>query len=191
MPRRCSVIFSRLCVRILNPADGSPIAEIAEDSAAAIAEKYTRRAAQPAWAATLDARLAAMRRFKDEVAQRKSDLARTLTREMGKPIRQSHNELDALAGRLDFFLEHAARALAPETVHEEPKLSERITHEPLGVVANVSAWNYPYFVGSNVFVPALLAGNAVLYKPSEFAALTGLAIGEMMQAACPRTSSRW
>jgi acyl-CoA reductase-like NAD-dependent aldehyde dehydrogenase len=185
MPRRCWAIFSRLCVRILNPADGSPVAEIAEDSVAAIAEKYTRaRAAQPAWAATsLDARLAAIRRFKDEVSRRKSDLARTLTREMGKPIRQSLNELDALAGRFDFFLEHAARALAPDTVLEEPKLRERITHEPLGVVANVSAWNYPYFVGSNVFVPALLAGNAVLYKPSELASLTGLAIGEMMQAA--------
>lgn len=172
-------------MKILNPADGSPLAEIAEDSAAAIAEKYSRtRAAQPGWAATsLDARLAAIRRFRDEVARRKPDLARTLTRETGKPIRQSGNELDALAGRLDFFLEHAARALASETVLEEPTLRERITHEPLGVVANISAWNYPYFVGSNVFVPALLAGNAVLYKPSEFASLTGLAIGEMMQAA--------
>lgn len=172
-------------MKILNPADGSPLAEIAEDSAAAIAEKYSRtRAAQPAWAATsLDARLHAIRRFKDEVTRRKPDLARTLTRETGKPIRQSRNELDALAGRLDFFLEHAARALASETVLEEPTLRERITHEPLGVVANVSAWNYPYFVGSNVFVPALLAGNAVLYKPSEFASLTGLAIGEMMRAA--------
>jgi len=185
MPRRCLAIFSRLRVKILNPADGSAVAEIAEDSAAAIAEKYSRaRSAQPAWAATsLDARLAAIARFKGEVARRKSDLARTLTREMGKPIRQSHNELEALTGRLDFFLEHAVRALAPETVLEESKLRERITHEPLGVVANISAWNYPYFVGSNVFVPALLAGNAVLYKPSEFAALTGLAIGEMMQAA--------
>jgi len=172
-------------VKILNPADGSPVAEVAEDSGAAIADKYARaRAAQPAWAATpVDARLATIRRFKGEVARRKADLAHTLTREMGKPIRQSGNELDALAGRLDFFLEHAARALASETVLEEPKLRERITHEPLGVVANISAWNYPYFVGSNVFVPALLAGNAVLYKPSEHAALTGLAIGEMMQAA--------
>ena len=62
-------------------------------------------------------------------------------------------------------------------------MREQITHEPLGVVANISAWNYPYFVGSNVFVPALLAGNAVLYKPSEFASLTGLAIGEMLHAA--------
>ncbi len=56
-------------------------------------------------------------------------------------------------------------------------------HEPLGVVANISAWNYPYFVGSNVFVPALVAGNAVLYKPSEFATLTGLHIADMLHAA--------
>ena len=59
-------------------------------------------------------------------------------------------------------------------------MREQITHEPLGVVANISAWNYPYFVGANVFVPALIAGNAVLYKPSEYATLTGLEIGKLL-----------
>jgi acyl-CoA reductase-like NAD-dependent aldehyde dehydrogenase len=62
-------------------------------------------------------------------------------------------------------------------------MHERITHEPLGVIANISAWNYPYFVGANVFVPALLAGNSVLYKPSEYATLTGLEIGNLLHAA--------
>ena len=62
-------------------------------------------------------------------------------------------------------------------------MCERIGHVPLGVVANISAWNYPYFVGCNVIVPALLAGNAVLYKPSEFAALTGLHIARLLHAA--------
>jgi len=50
-------------------------------------------------------------------------------------------------------------------------------------VANVSAWNYPWYVGANVFLPALLTGNAVLYKPSEFATLTGLAIAELLHEA--------
>jgi acyl-CoA reductase-like NAD-dependent aldehyde dehydrogenase len=172
-------------MRLLNPADGSVIRDVAEDDEAAIAKKYSRaRAAQPEWAAMpLASRLAIVRRFKEEVTRRTDELARTLTREMGKPIRQSKNELDALRDRLDFFLLKTRSALAPETVLGGGKLSERITHEPLGVVANVSAWNYPYFVGSNVFVPALLAGNAVLYKPSEHATLTGLAIGDMMDAA--------
>ena len=172
-------------MKIRNPADDSVMRDVPEDDAPAIERKYARaRAAQFDWAAIpLASRLAMIRRFKEEVARRTDDLARTLTREMGKPIRQSRNELDALRERLDFFLLKTRSALAPETVLGGGKLAEKITHEPLGVVANISAWNYPYFVGSNVFVPALLAGNTVLYKPSEHATLTGLAIGEMMQAA--------
>jgi len=172
-------------MNLFNPADGSLIREIAEDDEAAIARKYAKaRAAQPRWDVTpLATRIATMRRFKEEVARRSDELAKTLTREMGKPIRQSRNELDALRERLDFFLLKTRSALAPETVLGGGKLAEKITHEAIGVVANVSAWNYPYFVGSNVFVPALLAGNTVLYKPSEHATLTGLAIEEMMHAS--------
>ncbi len=174
-------------MNILNPADGTLIRELAEDDAQAVAAKYARaRAARSQWASRpLDDRLAVIRKFKEQVESRKDALARTLTQETGKPITQSRNELNALAGRIDFFLDKTQAALAPESVLEDApgKLAERITHEPLGVVANISAWNYPYFAGSNVFVPALLAGNAVLYKPSEFATLTGLAIGEMLHAA--------
>ncbi len=112
-------------------------------------------------------------------------LARTLTLEVGKPIRQSRNELNGLLPRLDFFLAEAAGVLREEKIFADVKqnLEERISHEPLGVIANISAWNYPYFVGANVFVPALLAGNAVLYKPSEFATLTGRHIAELMHEA--------
>ena len=172
-------------MKILNPADGALLREIAEDDAKSVAAKYARaRAAQPAWAALpLANRLGAIEIFKGLVEKRKDERAQILTRETGKPVSQSRNELNALAGRIDFFLNGVKSALAAETVLADQGMREQITHEPLGVVANVSAWNYPYFVGSNVFVPALLAGNAVLYKPSEFAALTGLAIGEMLHAA--------
>ena len=172
-------------MNILNPADGSLIRELAEDDAQAVAAKYARaRAAQPGWASVpMEDRLAAIDAFKKTIEQEKNILAETLTRETGKPITQSRNELNALGGRIDFFLGSTRRALEPQTVLADPQMHERITHEPLGVVANISAWNYPYFVGSNVFVPALLAGNAVLYKPSEFASLTGLAIGEMLHSA--------
>ena len=172
-------------MKILNPADGTLIRELAEDDAQAVAAKYARaRAAQAAWATTtMEERLGAIRRFKSNIDEKKASLAATLTRETGKPITQSRNELNAFGGRIDFFLGKTQAALAPETVLADSQMHERITHEPLGVVANISAWNYPYFVGSNVFVPALLAGNAVLYKPSEFASLTGLAIGEMLHAA--------
>jgi acyl-CoA reductase-like NAD-dependent aldehyde dehydrogenase len=174
-------------LRITNPADGTLIRELPEDTVTAVAAKCrAARAAQPAWAARpVPERIRILGEFKQHVADRRDELAGMLTGEMGKPLRQARNEIDALPARIDFFLEHAEAVLASETVLASPadKLVEQITHEPLGVIANISAWNYPYFVGTNVFVPALIAGNCVLYKPSEHATLTGLAIGEMMRQA--------
>jgi len=174
-------------MKIFNPATGALITDLPEDGAFAVRKKYERaRAAQAQWAATpVKKRVDTIRAFRQCVVDRHERLARTLTQEVGKPITQSRNELNGLLKRLDFFIEETARVLREEKVHaeEKEKLEERITHEPLGVVANISAWNYPYFVGSNVFVPALLAGNTVLYKPSEFATLTGQHIGEMLHAS--------
>jgi acyl-CoA reductase-like NAD-dependent aldehyde dehydrogenase len=178
-------------MQIRNPASGEVTTEIAEDDAPSVARAYQRaRAAQPAWAATpLDLRLAALTRFRDLIAQQKDDLALVLTRETGKPVSQAKNELSAMAGRLDFFLQQTPSVLTDEVVWHESdgSLDEVIAQEPLGVIANVSAWNYPWFVGSNVFVPALLTGNTVLYKPSEHATLTGRAIERLLgEAGVPR-----
>jgi acyl-CoA reductase-like NAD-dependent aldehyde dehydrogenase len=174
-------------MKVVNPATGEVIADVAVDSATAVRKKYeAARAAQPAWAKLpIAKRLAAIARFRDLVAARHAILAETLTQEVGKPIRQSRNELNGLVTRIDFFLDASTKALRGEKVHADAaqNLEERITHEPLGVIANISAWNYPYFVGCNVFVPALVAGNAVLYKPSEYAALSGGHIAQMMHEA--------
>ncbi len=172
---------------VVDPATDTVLRTLAADDDAAVAAKCQRAAAaQPAWAGRpLDARQAMVRRFRDLVVEHREPLARTCTAEVGKPITQSRRELDGLLGRIDFFVDTIPAVAAAEVVFEDPSagLVERITHEPLGVVANVSAWNYPFFVGANVFVPALLAGNAVLYKPSEYATLTGLAIAELLHAA--------
>jgi len=172
---------------IVNPATDAVILRVAADGPREVAQRYAAaRAAQPRWAATpIRKRIAAIEKFRELVQARGDALAQTLTQEVGKPIRQSRNELKGLIARLDFFIAEAARALREEKVFADASqhLDERISHEPLGVIANISAWNYPYFVGSNVFVPALVAGNAVLYKPSEFATLTGRHIADLMHAA--------
>ncbi|MEA3200030.1 MAG: hypothetical protein QOE90_1458 [Thermoplasmata archaeon] len=170
---------------VVNPADGQVVTRVETDTPATIARKLAAaRAAQPAWAALpLALRLDAIRAFRAQVVARKEELAKTLTTEVGKPIAQSRNELNGLLARIDFFLAESGAALADQEVWSHEGMREVVAREPLGVVANVSAWNYPYFVGSNVFVPALIAGNAVLYKPSEHATLTGLAIAQMMHAA--------
>ena len=172
---------------IVNPATDAVILRLAADGPREVALRYAAaRAAQPRWAATpIRKRIAAIAKFRELVQARGDALAQTLTQEVGKPIRQSRNELKGLVARLDFFVAEAARALREEKVFADASqhLDERITHEPLGVIVNISAWNYPYFVGSNVFVPALVAGNAVLYKPSEFATLTGRHIADLMHAS--------
>ena len=178
-------------MKISNPADGTVITEVTADNATAVRRKYElARAGQPKWARVpLKKRLATIANFRERIVAMRETLARTLTHEVGKPIRQSRNELNGVLGRIDFFLAESAAMLRDEKVFADAgqKLEERIVHEPLGVIANISAWNYPYFVGGNVFVPALLAGNAVLYKPSEFATLTGIHIAELLHdAGVPR-----
>lgn len=172
-------------LRIINPATEQPLREMKEDDAESVARKTAAaRAAQPGWARTsFTERLAIVRRFGELLAERRESLASLLTSEMGKPITQSRNELKAMRGRIEFFLENAARALADDVVLHSENMDERIRYEPLGVVANISAWNYPYFVSSNVFLPALLAGNAVLFKPSEHATLSGLATEDLFTEA--------
>lgn len=141
-------------------------------------------AAAPAWAARpLDDRVATIRRF-GELVQRDADrLAKLLTDEMGKPITQSRNELAGVLPRVDYFVEQVPQVLRPTTVYDDGDIVEQVTYEPLGVVANISAWNYPWFVGVNVLLPALLTGNAVLYKPSELVPCTGEAIAELLHRA--------
>lgn len=174
-------------MKILNPATAAVLAEVTVDGHAAVRRKYElARAAQPRWAAlSLKKRLEPIRGFREQLVKRIDVLAHTLTQEVGKPIRQSQNEVNGLLARIDFFLAESARTLRDQTVHTDAaqKLEERISHEPLGVIANISAWNYPYFVGCNVIIPALVAGNAVLYKPSEYATLTGMAIADMLHAS--------
>ena len=169
-------------MKIHNPATGALLAEVPQASPAIVAERAAAaRAAQPAWAALpMRERMETLQRFRVALAAEVEVLAATLTREVGKPIRQSRSEVNGLLPRIDFFLAQAEAAIGPQELHDEAGTREVLAFDALGVVANISAWNYPYFVGGNVFVPALLAGNAVLYKPSEFATLTGLHIARLL-----------
>jgi acyl-CoA reductase-like NAD-dependent aldehyde dehydrogenase len=172
---------------IINPATGSVLDQIPEDDGEAIAHKVQRaRIAQSAWATcALSDKIAIMQRFSSGLAAQVEDLAHLLTTEMGKPIQQARSEVINTSKRIHFFLEQVESTLATETVWDDATtgIQEQIRHEPLGVIANISAWNYPYYIGSNVFVPALLAGNAVLYKPSEYVSLTGQAIAQLLTTA--------
>ena len=177
--------MNTLTITITNPATGQTITTLSADDAASVALKAARaRAAQGAWAQVpLAQRKTCIEGFRAGVVRDLESLARTMSTETGKPIRQSRNELNGLLGRIDFFVQQVQPSVATETVFDEGGMKEQIEHVPLGVIGNISAWNYPWFVGGNVFVPALLTGNAVLYKPSEFASMSGLEMARLLHEA--------
>jgi acyl-CoA reductase-like NAD-dependent aldehyde dehydrogenase/gamma-glutamyl-gamma-aminobutyrate hydrolase PuuD len=170
---------------IVNPATEEVMMSVPTDTPQSLQRKADMlRKAQPRWAArSLEDRKAAIARFQALLAEEKEILAADLTTEVGKPLQQSRNEVEGSRTRIAWMLDNAERYLSDEVMSVSDTMEERIRYEPLGVVCNISAWNYPYLVGVNVFVPALLAGNAVLYKPSEFATLTGLHIDRLLKAA--------
>ncbi len=101
-------------LEIHNPATGALIATLPADDALSVARHAAAaRAAQPAWAATaLSERIACMQRFRDGIVAELDLLAGTLTQEVGKPIKQSRNELNGLLGRIDFFCAEVERSIA-------------------------------------------------------------------------------
>src|SRR3982751_1205311 len=108
-------------MKILNPATGAVVRDIDTDTPAMVKRKFAAaRAAQPRWAAIpVRKRLQAIQGFRERVVAEQDTLAATLTKEVGKPIRQSRNELTGLLTRLDFFLQASAKVLRPENVHAD------------------------------------------------------------------------
>jgi alpha-L-arabinofuranosidase len=172
-------------MEIINPATEALIAALPEDTRETVAAKYqVLKAAQPGWSGRgLTERIALVRRFQELLGQEKETLGTILTSEVGKPLSQSYNEIGGAVTRIEWMLRNAGKYLDDEWMTHSEGLGEKISYEPLGVVCNISAWNYPYLVGVNVFIPALIAGNAVLYKPSEYATLTGLEIAKLLTEA--------
>ncbi|MEO6549590.1 MAG: aldehyde dehydrogenase family protein [Ferruginibacter sp.] len=172
-------------MNIINPATEEIMAEVAEDTEESVKAKFEAISkGRKVWAKVpVEDRIAIIQRFHDLLDRHKDELAETLTSEMGKPLQQSLNELNGARARIKYFIDHSAKYLQEEWVVNEGATKEKIVYEPLGIIANISAWNYPYLVGVNVFIPALIAGNAVLYKPSEYVTLTGLHIQNLLYKA--------
>ncbi len=172
-------------MKIVNPATEEIIKEVQEDSIGSVKDKFELlHSTQPEWQQVeLKERIKILQSFSDLLEKNIEHLASVLTSEVGKPLQQSRNEINGARARIKWLTENAEKYLSDEVMTQQRGLTEKISYEPLGVICNISAWNYPYLVGINVFVPALLAGNAVMYKPSEYSTLTGLEIEKLLRQA--------
>ena len=149
------------------------------------------RAAQPAWGAlSADERARRIAPLKDRVLDRAEAIARVVREEVGKP------EVEALLGEVlpsadvvKFWTSNIADLLDPEEVDIDaiayPGKEGVIEREARGVVAVIMPWNFPFALPLRTIVPALLAGNAVVFKPSEVSPKSGALVAEVLAGLVP------
>lgn len=162
-------------MNVLNPYSGELVCSIEPTSATELARALEQAsAALGNWRRTsVGDRISQLRSgiqyFRDE----SEAIALEITLQMGKPLGQARGEVAAMIDRAEYMLEIAPGVLAPDVLDPKPGFHRRIEHEPLGVVLNLAAWNYPLLIAVNVVIPALLAGNVVLLKHSSKTPLCG------------------
>ena len=147
-----------------DPATGAEVGRVSSTDPADMAAHVARaRAAHPSWGArSRSERADLVRRAGEAVVPHRQELTELLSREMGKDLRRASGEVGAASYGLGALAQDVERALAPRS-----QGGTTLDYRPLGVAGIVSPWNYPLAMAVNLLVPALVAGNTVVFKPSE------------------------
>jgi acyl-CoA reductase-like NAD-dependent aldehyde dehydrogenase len=155
-------------LRTVSPVDGRIYVERPLDTPAGIDRALdAARAAQIAWSARpIGERCAVLGKAVDGFVAKTSEIAAEITWQMGRPIRHAPGEVRGFEERSRHMLAVAPEALAAIRPDEKAGFARQIKRVPLGVVAVVAPWNYPYLTAVNAVMPALIAGNAVVLKHS-------------------------
>jgi acyl-CoA reductase-like NAD-dependent aldehyde dehydrogenase len=154
-------------IETVNPATGKPIAKYHNMSVDEINDKVKNaRAALKSWK-NLDVgeRCSLARKLGRVMRKNKDEYSRTITEEMGKPIRQATAEVEKCAWLCDYYSETAESFLRDELIPTEFRKSF-VSFEPLGVIAGIMPWNFPFWQAMRFAVPALTAGNVEILKHS-------------------------
>ena len=103
--------------------------------------------------------------FAQELRKSKEELARAMTKEMGRPIKDARPEVEKCAWVMDYFADNGKVFITDEVVNTDARKST-ITFEPLGVVGSIMPWNFPYWQALRFAAPSLMAGNTIVLKPA-------------------------
>jgi len=177
-------------VSSVNPATGEVLRELQCAGCSEVQAAVARaRAAQGAWAETgVRRRIAVLREFQHKLQEKKSEIAEAITQEAGKPVAEAlTTEVLVVLDAARFLIDNAYRLLRDEPLPHgnlATKLkSGRLVREPYGVVGIISPWNYPFSIPATETLAALVAGNAVVLKPSEFTSLVALELEALLHRA--------
>jgi acyl-CoA reductase-like NAD-dependent aldehyde dehydrogenase len=155
-------------LKTISPVDGRIYVERPLETAAGINRALdSAQRAQIAWAALpLAVRCEVLTKAVDAFVAKTNDIAAEITWQMGRPIRYAPGEVRGFEERARYMLHAAPAALAAIQPDEKTGFRRQIKRIPLGVIAVVAPWNYPYLTAVNAVIPALIAGNTVVLKHS-------------------------
>jgi acyl-CoA reductase-like NAD-dependent aldehyde dehydrogenase len=174
----------------VNPATGETLREFDCSGELEIEAAVARaRTAQPGWAELgLKKRIALLREFQHNLYLRKSEMAATITREAGKPLAEALvTEVLVVLDAARFLIDNAWRLLRDEPVPHANIVTKLksgwLVREPHGVIGIISPWNYPFSIPATETLAALVSGNAVVLKPSEFTPIVATQLASLLYAA--------
>jgi len=170
-------------IKSINPHDQSVIGETPISSAEEIENTVKKaREALNGWKNTpIEERCKYVTKFGELLKENGEELAKLISMEMGKPLAQARDDVKFELDFVNYYADNGPKFLADEKVWGDPKNDFRMTFEPYGVVACICPWNFPISMVTSGMLPALVAGNTVVVKPSEYTTLTQKRVVELMQ----------
>lgn len=160
---------SAATLEVTNPATGALLARVPDSDAAAVeAAVAAAKRAQPAWE-KLPAiqRAGHLRKIAAKLREHRTELARIIVREQGKVQGLAQVEVDFTADYMDYMAEWARRLEGEVLTSDRPNETIFLLRKPVGVVAGILPWNFPFFLIARKLAPALVTGNTIVIKPSE------------------------
>ena len=169
---------------VVDPSTAEPFVEVPAASLAQLDQAVAAaNSAFPAWRATpLARRQEIVSGFRDLVTAHLDELALLVSTEQGKPVANARGEINASLRQVDFF---TTVTLDPEVIRDDESARVEVRRAPVGVVGAITVWNYPILTAMFKIVPALVAGNVVIVKPSPFTPVATLRLGELLQELLP------
>ncbi|MCP9953625.1 aldehyde dehydrogenase family protein [Actinomadura madurae] len=174
----------------LNPATGEVVAEHPVQDAAAVAAAVERAREAAAWWRALGWKERRLRllNVKGSLTRNLGRMAELIHQETGKPVQDAQLETIMAITHLDWAARNAQKVLGPRSVYPGlMAINQRcvLEYQPLGVVGVIGPWNYPVFTPMGSIAYALAAGNAVVFKPSEYTPGVGVLLAELVDAVIP------
>lgn len=176
---------SQMTYEVANPATGESIASVANSDAidAASAARYAKKAFATWQATTHRERANILEKWYDLIVEHTDDLARIMTTEQGKPLAEAKGEVAYGASYIKWFAQLAMQLRGDILPSSVPGRQQTVEKRPVGVVAVITPWNFPFAMLARKIAPAIAAGCTVVVKPAEDTPLTALAMAKLAEMA--------